>query len=105
MSYNNEQWQMLEAEEAAEQDCKSDTTGREFVFNSVDIGINYADSGPWRSYSLDSYGLTFQDLLNNATIEEIDQDGGTLRCYGLDECPTNEVYDRAYSMLLAFYYY
>lgn len=81
------------------------TVPKEFVFNAADMGINYADEGPWRSYSLDSYGLTFADLLNNATIEEIDQDGGSLRWYGLDDCPTNEVYDRAYAMLLSFYYY
>lgn len=49
-----------------------------------DLGVDYQDAGPWRSYSLDTYGETFEEMMYNATISEVDQDGGELRCYGID---------------------
>ena len=57
--------------------------------NYHDLGIDYADIPPWRSYSLDTHGKTLDECLENATIEEIDQDGGTLRCYGVDDSEPN----------------
>lgn len=43
-----------------------------------DMGIDYQDAGPWRSYQLTTYGETLAQLFENACISEIDQDGGTI---------------------------
>jgi len=51
----------------------------------TDLGIDYADCGAWRSYHLNTFGTTQEELRENATISEIDQDGGELNCYGLEE--------------------
>lgn len=51
----------------------------------TDLGIDWQDAGPWRSFRLYSEGSTFDELRANAWIEEVDQDGGTLRDYGLDK--------------------
>jgi hypothetical protein len=53
-----------------------------------DLGIEYADHGPWRSYEIsEASGLTKDELLNNLTVSEVDQDGGELRCYGYHDAP------------------
>jgi hypothetical protein len=49
----------------------------------TEIGIDFADAGPWRSYHLDACGDSFQELVDSATVSEIDQDGGELDCYEL----------------------
>lgn len=54
----------------------------------TDLGIDFADAGPWRSYQLETSGDTFTELVQNATVSEIDQDGGTLFAYGIDEAPS-----------------
>lgn len=60
-----------------------------YKFNiDEDLGIMYQDSGPWRSYQLTASGNTFEELLEDATISEVDQDGGELNCYGLDDADT-----------------
>lgn len=64
-----------------------------YVIDDDDIGIDYRDCGPWRSYRMDSYGDTREELIANATIAEVDQDGGELDCYGLADAP-NDVYER-----------
>lgn len=64
--------------------------GRLVTIDYLDLGIDYADSGPWRSYDLNTHGTNYDELLANATIAEIDQDGGDLACYGYDGC-SNEV--------------
>jgi hypothetical protein len=48
-----------------------------------DLDIHYQDEGPWRSYRLTARGSSFGELIDDAGIEEIDQDGGTLRCYSI----------------------
>ena len=48
----------------------------------IDLEVDYRDSGPWRSYELSTYGNTVQELIDNATISEIDQNGGEITCYG-----------------------
>lgn len=48
-----------------------------------DLGIMYQDAGPWRSYALEAYGDTEEEVLDNAYIYEIDQDGGELNCYNV----------------------
>lgn len=59
-----------------------------------DLGINYQDCGVWRSYQLETYGDTMEELWDNAVIAEIDQDGGELDCYGMGEAPS-DVYEAA----------
>ena len=53
----------------------------------TDIGLDYADSGPWRSYNLVADGDSATELYNNAYIVEIDQDGGELNQYDIGELP------------------
>jgi hypothetical protein len=65
-----------------------------------DMDISYQDAGPWRSYHLDTYGNSVEELCENATIAEIDQDGGELDCYGYDDA-WGEVQKRAREMITA----
>ena len=51
----------------------------------TDLGLEYQDEGPWRSYNLTTNGSSLQELLDNATISEVDQDGGDLDYYGFNE--------------------
>jgi hypothetical protein len=55
--------------------------------NVDDLGVNYQDCGPWRSYSFNTFGSTLEELWDNATVSEIDQDGGEIDCYGAGEAP------------------
>ena len=66
-----------------------------------DLGVEYADSGPWRSYSLETSGDTLKDLFLNAQIAETDQDGGSLECYGLDD-GNYEAGEQAYKAIVAY---
>lgn len=59
--------------------------GHYHFYIQEDLGIDYQDAGPWRSYELVTYGDDKEQLLANATIAEIDQDGGELDCYELCE--------------------
>lgn len=68
------------------------------VINLKDIGINFQDCGPWRSYHLDTYGHDTKSMIENAWIEEIDQDGGTLRYYSLDEAE-NDVLEASLKLI------
>jgi hypothetical protein len=61
---------------------------------SQDLGIDYCDEGPWRSYQLETYGNSLDECLKNAGIEEVDQDGGSLRFYDLED-GSNEVIEKA----------
>lgn len=47
------------------------------------LGVEYRDCGQWRDYYLESWGETLDELIDNATIAEIDQDGGEITCYGI----------------------
>jgi len=51
----------------------------------TELGIDYADCGPWRSYHLYAIGDTEREMREDASITEIDQDGGELNCYGLED--------------------
>lgn len=66
-----------------------------------DLGIDYQDEGPWRSYMLESYGDTIDEVFDNAQIAEIDQDGGELYDYSIEDAPMN-VYNQAKLLLLAY---
>lgn len=62
-----------------------------FNIDESDIGIEYQDAGPWRSYGLESSGETIEELFENATIYETDQDGGEIDSYSIDDAEV-EVY-------------
>lgn len=53
------------------------------------LETEFRDSGAWRSYELNSFGRTLEDLIENAHISEIDQDGGEICTYGLGHAPGN----------------
>ena len=55
-----------------------------FNIDESDIGIDYQDTGPWRSYGVESSGETIEELFDNATVYETDQDGGIIDSYDLD---------------------
>ncbi len=49
------------------------------------LSEEFADEGPWRSYNLESYGDSLKELWDNATVSEVDQDGGELVTYDVLE--------------------
>jgi hypothetical protein len=46
-----------------------------------DMGIIYQDIRPWRSYHLESWGNSYDELIENALITEMSQDGEELDTY------------------------
>lgn len=64
----------------------------------LDIGIDYADAGQWRSYGFETFGMNKKELLDNCTVFETDQDGGELNSYSLDKA-SNPVYDQVKRIL------
>jgi hypothetical protein len=64
----------------------------------TDVGVSYQDEGPWRSYQLTASGDSLEELLISAEIAEIDQDGGDLDLYSLEDAP-NEVQDLSLELL------
>lgn len=63
-----------------------------------DLGVNWQDAGQWRCYQIYSIGDSLKELYEEATISEIDQDGGEIDTYGLNECDS-EVYTAAIKQL------
>jgi hypothetical protein len=61
---------------------------------NIVLPVDFADEGQWRSWELDTQGASMAELIANATIAEIDQDGGELNCYGLEDA-SNEVANAA----------
>ncbi len=64
-----------------------------------DLGINYQDEPPWRSYQLTTLGDGITELIEEACISEVDQEGGDLACYGLNEA-SDDVREAAEDMIL-----
>ena len=64
-----------------------------------DLGIDYRDAGPWRSYELTAGGDTQAELIEDATISETDQDGGELDCYGFEDA-SNEVQEAVLKLIM-----
>lgn len=64
----------------------------------VDLNVAWQDAGVWRSYQLIAEGDSIDALVENAIIEEIDQDGGTLNHYGIEDA-SNEVSKTAFKRL------
>lgn len=67
-----------------------------------DLGIDYRDIGPWRSYQLQTQGDTLQELIENAVISEVDQDGGDLDYYDLGDA-SNEIYESGMRLITQTY--
>lgn len=65
---------------------------------SGDLGIDYADQGAWRSYNLETSGDSLTELAKNAVIFEIDQDGGDLNNYSLEDA-SSEIYNAAIKVI------
>lgn len=61
---------------------------------NTDLGVDFADEGAWRSYDLSTHGSSLSELLENAAVSEIDQDGGELDTYELSDA-SNEIQDAA----------
>ena len=66
-----------------------------------DIGIDYADEGEWRNYRLCTEGNSYKECMDNAWIEECDQDGGTLREYQLNDSE-KEIYNAGKECIMRF---
>lgn len=58
-----------------------------YQIDDQEIDVGYQDCGPFRSYRLDSFGNSLEEMLDNATIAEVDQDGGELDCYDFYGAP------------------
>jgi hypothetical protein len=59
-----------------------------------ELGVDYQDAGPWRSYEMYANGVTREELFADAVITEVDQDGSELATYGILDA-SNEVADAA----------
>jgi hypothetical protein len=56
-----------------------------FTITDHELGVPFADEGAWRSYHLTTEGDKPGELLENATIFEVDQDCDEIRAYHLDD--------------------
>jgi len=65
----------------------------------TDLGIDFADAGQWRSYQIETSGDSFNELVQNATVSEVDQDGGTIDAYGIDDA-SSEIETAALRLIL-----
>ena len=54
-----------------------------FTIDDMDMDIDFNDAGPWRSYSLTTFGDNYDDLFDNSYVSETDSDGGEIRTYSL----------------------
>jgi hypothetical protein len=53
------------------------------------LNTSFRDSGPWRSYHLETSGPDLKTCIERAIISEVDQNGGELSSYDLvDASPT-----------------
>jgi hypothetical protein len=57
-----------------------------YFLEAGDLGIEYADEGAWRSYNVGEVcANTLKEFFDAVHVEEIDQDGGELDCYGFSD--------------------
>lgn len=70
----------------------------DYSIECTDLGVEYRDEGPWRSYELYTQGPSLYYLVMNAEIVEIDQDGGELNTYPM-HAATTEVEKAAYMVI------
>jgi len=68
------------------------------IIDCEEMGVEYRDEGVWRSYILNVSGNLQDDLGANASVTEVDQDGGEITTYALlDSCEA--VRERGYDMI------
>lgn len=60
--------------------------------DGLNLDVDYRDIGQWRCYELFTSGNTLNECVDNATIYEIDQDGGEITNYDLGNAE-DEVYE------------
>lgn len=58
---------------------------KHFVIDDKEMGIIHQDAGPWRSYHLTCSGNSMPEMLQDVSITEVDQDGGDIATYGLED--------------------
>jgi hypothetical protein len=63
-----------------------------------DLGTEYRDAGPWRAYHVMTSGDSLGELIANAVISEIDQDGGEIVTYDLPDA-SNAVQESALRLI------
>lgn len=56
-----------------------------YIIEDMELPTEYRDEGPWRCYHLDTHGENIHELLLNASIVAVDQDGGELYVQTLDQ--------------------
>lgn len=64
-----------------------------------DLGISIEDDGPWRGLYLSTEGENLVELVLNATITEVDQDGGDHNVHCLEDA--NSKVQRVVSLLIS----
>lgn len=64
---------------------------RRFMVDCENMDIDYQDAGPWRSYEMTATGDTFEEMCEDATITEVDQDGGEIASYSISDASTKVV--------------
>lgn len=68
------------------------------IYIDENLDIDFKDIGPWRCYRLDTFGDNQKELIENATIEEIDQDGGTIAYYDIGDAD-KDVFTQAMQLI------
>jgi hypothetical protein len=72
-----------------------------YTIDLVDVGLTAPTPGPFRSLHLSAEGDTFIELLGNAHIVEIDQDGGEGKSYPLADTGDIELLRRCLAVITA----
>lgn len=57
----------------------------------ADTRVEYCDEGQFRNFQLITEGDNVDQLLDNAQISEVDQDGGELDTYPLDDARSDVI--------------
>ncbi len=65
---------------------------------NLDLEVDHRDSGGYRSYELSCEGNTLEQCMETAYIAEIDQDGGELDTYPLDDSDGDVFFQAVYQI-------
>lgn len=60
--------------------------GKRVVIENEELGVDWQDAGPWRSFELGAEGECLANLLDDAGVAAIDQDGGEMYLDKLYDC-------------------
>lgn len=61
---------------------------------------DHEDGGCWRSYDLETFGHTLEELLENAVYWQTDQDGGSIGEVPADDAKAQEYIEAEYKKRL-----